>query len=104
MAPSRSGGTSVTFYLAVGRYRETTSALVYNGRMTENPNRTAVGGMIGALVGGFAGLEIVGYIACSVLYPDSNQCGLLAFFIGLPAGATIGWAMGTLISRMIGRR
>jgi hypothetical protein len=71
--------------------------------MNERPNRTAVGGMIGALIGGFFGLEIVGYIACSVLYPDSNQCGLLAFFIGLPVGAVSGWVLGTLISRMTRR-
>jgi hypothetical protein len=71
--------------------------------MSEGPNRTAVGGIVSAVAGGFVGLEIVGYIACSVLYPDSNQCGLLAFFIGLPAGAVIGWAMGTLILRMFRR-
>ena len=54
---------------------------------------------VGALVGVGAGYMIGAFVACSLLYPDSNLCGLVGVFITGPLGLVGGAVAGWLLSR-----
>jgi hypothetical protein len=57
--------------------------------------RTALAVLAGMLVGAFAGYMAGVYLACCLLWPQSNLCGLVGVFItgplGLVAGGVLGW-------------
>jgi hypothetical protein len=55
--------------------------------------------VIGAAIGGAAGYMLGVYVACSVLIPQANSCGLFAVFITFPLGLLGGGAAGTAIAR-----
>jgi hypothetical protein len=52
----------------------------------------AVAILVGALVGGFAGYMAGMYLACYLLWPQSNLCGLAGVFITGPVGLVAGGA------------
>ena len=56
----------------------------------------AGGGLIGAVVGYFAGV----IVACDWLYPTSNLCGIYGVFITGPVGLVAGAIGGWFISRV----
>jgi len=53
--------------------------------------------LTGALAGAAAGYWLGAFVACALLFPGNNLCGLIGVFItapvGLVAGATAGWAI-----------
>ena len=55
--------------------------------------------VIGAAIGGAAGYMLGVFVACSVLIPEANTCGLFAVFITFPLGLLGGGAAGTYIAR-----
>ena len=55
--------------------------------------------VIGAAIGGGAGYMLGVFVACSVLIPEANTCGLFAVFITFPLGLLAGGAVGTHIAR-----
>jgi hypothetical protein len=55
--------------------------------------------VIGAAIGGAAGYMLGVFVACSVLIPEANTCGLFAVFITFPLGVLGGGAAGTHIAR-----
>jgi hypothetical protein len=58
--------------------------------------RSTIGSLLGAVIGYFAGA----YLACTLLLPASNLCGLPGAIVGVPLGALGGgW-----IARRLGRR
>jgi hypothetical protein len=61
--------------------------------------RTALAILAGALLGAFAGYMAGVYLACYLLWPQSNLCGLVGVFITGPLGLAGGGAAGWFISR-----
>jgi hypothetical protein len=55
--------------------------------------------VIGAVLGGAAGYALGVFVACSVLIPQANTCGLFAVFITFPLGLLGGGAAGTRLAR-----
>jgi hypothetical protein len=55
--------------------------------------------VIGALVGGALGYEGGALLACLVLWPESNLCGLLGAFVTGPLGLVAGGVAGRVIWR-----
>jgi hypothetical protein len=55
--------------------------------------------VIGAVIGGAAGYMLGVFVACSVLIPQANTCGLFAVFITFPLGLLGGGAAGTRLAR-----
>ena len=51
------------------------------------------------LFGGFAGYMLGVYIACFVLYPDSNQCGFVGVFLTGPVGLVLGLIIGIWLAK-----
>ncbi len=62
------------------------------------------GALIGAIYGGACGYYASATLACSVLWPQSNLCGLPAMFIGAPLGAVAGAAAVLLVAHRFGPR
>jgi hypothetical protein len=55
--------------------------------------------VIGAAIGAAAGYLLGVFVACSVLIPEANTCGLYAVFITFPLGLLGGGAAGTYVAR-----
>jgi hypothetical protein len=62
----------------------------------------SAGALVGATLGVQAGTYGVGVLACGVLWPESNMCGLPAVFTGAAIGGIAGVMAGWLIAHRYG--
>ncbi len=61
--------------------------------------RTALWVIVSGIVGGFLGYLAGVYVACFVLWPESNVCGLAGVFVTGPGGVLAGIAVGVFLAR-----